>query len=199
MPLIQCANIVGLVQGIKELQQRGIIPAELHVNAKMREMMVNGLIGLGKMNPTLRGTELKRFCGVPVVVNDQVPNMGMVIRPLHLMADPNWLQTMAEESRLMAAAKALDASPSVPVAEVGSEGGEDKGEAGEGSSAYFRNPTPRSCTDVLIEAMEDVEDVRGIAVISLSGNANLGIKTNLSKFELFGSLQVAVQKIACGE
>jgi len=188
-----------LAQGIQQLSTRGLIPAELHVNRQMREYMVNGLIGLGKMNPTLRGTELKRFCGVPVVVNDQVPSMGMVIRPLHLMGDPNWLQTMAEESRLMAAAKALDARPSVPVAEVEPESGEDDGESGEGSSAYFRNPTPRSCTDVLIEAMEDVEDVRGIAVISLSGNANLGIKTNLSKFELFGSLQVAVQKIACGE
>ena len=197
--IMNCANIVALAQGIQALSTRGLIPAELHVNAKMREMMVNGLIGLGKMNPTLRGTELKRFCGVPVVVNDQVPDFGLVIRPMNLMGDPDWLKTMAEESRLLAAAKALDARPNVAMAEVGSENEEDEGEAETVSSDDFRNPHPKSVTDVLVEAMTDCDNLRGVAVIGVEGQNNISIRTNFSKIELFGLLQIATQKVACGE
>ena len=199
MPLIHCANVVALAQGIQQLSTRGLIPAELHVNRQMRDLMVNGLIGLGKMNPTLRGTELKRFCGVPVVVNDQVPDFGLVIRPMHLMGDPDWLKTMAEESRLLAAAKALDSRPNVAMAEVEPMHGEDKGETREATSDDFRNPHPKSVTDVLVEAMTDCDNLRGVAVIGVEGQKNIFIRTNFSTIELFGLLQIATQKVACGD
>ena len=185
------ANIPAIIHALRQMtMQTGQIPAELHVNTQMRNLMAAGIAALDPKMAHMRKLVLKKFMGVKVVVNDAIPDNGIAVRPLHMMDREDWLSAMHDEFTAKAEkAEEKPASLTSP----------DDMEKLDLTADDFVAGKPRTVTDVLIESMTSCDDVRGVIVLEVRGMENVYLRSNMSRFETFGVLTSAVTRVAQGE
>lgn len=174
----------------------GNIPAELHMSKETHEAMVQTLKSMGHKPPTVRWQGDRRiespwrFRNVPLVINEKIPDQGVLARPLGAMNDPNWidkfLEQMSKDSE-----RRFPSGATIPREEPA------PGEVN--SSAALRDgiETP---TDVLIGAATNCDDVDTAIVIMCRGKrSEVEVRSNAKRFEIIGLLQAALSRIAQDE
>jgi len=192
----QAANIPMIVHALRMCAQNGQIPAELHVNSQMRDLMAAGIAALDPKMAGIRKPVLKKFMGVKVVVNDAIPDNGIVVRPIHLLDRDDWLQAMQQEfqSRQEKPEETVVKTPATPERPSPAEMEELDITADD-----FIAAKPTSTTDVLLEAAVDCDNVRGVIVLEVRGMQNLYLRSNLPRWEVYGVLSASLTRVAQGE
>jgi hypothetical protein len=185
---------------IDSLAQQGRMAAEIHCSAATHKMFVAAMVAHncseGPYEPSLRlrfmfwkkrRPPVWKFRGIPLVVNPLVPDLGILIRPVHLLGNENWMAVALEEQRQIAIAHQVATMP-MPQEPAESEV--------KSSAAFTGNGSP---TDILIRAATDCDSTRTVIVIKVDGDNQVEIMTNSNRFGLFGILNAALSRVAQGE
>ena len=213
--MMMVVNLPWLSQMIDNLQLHGRMAAELHMSeethrAFVTTMAANGLklsvaskYAVKSKKPVTRVTKTgAMFRNVPLVINPKIPDGGLVIRPLHMMKDRNWLEKALDEQRdSMAKARNLqaaagqsgDSRPRVPTPEPQPPSGP------ESSGDFFRHGNEGTVTDILVNAATGCDNVRKVIVIRVDDKSEIDLRSNCSRFEIFGLLQAVMSRVAMGD
>ena len=200
-------NLAFLSHMIDVLAQQGRIAAELHLSAETHKAFVATMLACGAAELPKTRTPRKRkdgsrakakptvwkFRGIPLVVNDAIPDQGIIVRPLHLLGAEDWLQQALEELRQMAMEHQPATAPPEPQALADMAPVESEVRS---SAAFAGNGSP---TDILIRAATDCDSTRTVIVIKVDADKRLEIMTNSDRFGLFGILNAALGRVAQGE
>src|ERR1039458_2980731 len=199
-------NLAFISACIDALAQQGRIAAEIHLSAETHKHFVATMLacGMAEVPPKARtprkradgsrsktkpGAHAWRFRGIPLVVNEKIPDQGIIIRPLHTLGVENWLEQVLEEQRQIAIAHQVATMPMPQLpAEAVPAGGEVKS-----SAAFTGDGSP---TDILIRAATDCDSTRTVVVIKIDGNNQVEIMTNSNRFGLFGILNAALSRVS---
>ena len=197
-------NLAFISHCIDSLAQQGRIAAEIHCSAATHKRFVATMIASdcaeGPYKPSLRlrlmfwqrHPAMWKFRGIPLVANCLVPDLGILIRPVHLLGVENWMEVALEEQRQMAIEHQVATMPMPQLpAETVPAGGEVKS-----SAAFTGDGSP---TDILIRAATDCDSTRTVVVIKIDGNNQVEIMTNSNRFGLFGILNAALSRVSQGE
>ena len=198
-------NLAFISHCIDSLAQQGRIAAEIHCSAATHKRFVATMIANdcaeGPYKPSLRlrlmfwqrHPAMWKFRGIPLVANCLVPDLGILIRPIHLLGVENWMEVALEEQRQMAIEHqvATMPMPQLPAGTVPA--------GSEVTANSFVSPTIKTPTDILVDAATNCDNVQRVIVISVSGDSEIKIISNASRFEVFGLLQAATSRVAQGE
>lgn len=200
-------NIPFICAAMARMTADGTIPAEIHVSQATYDSTTQAIAMSGMPVPseiTLRQkfyawitrkpiVRTWRINGIPLVINGNVPDGGITVRPIHLLGDPNWMDKLKFEPHRGVSVEQQKAS------ESRQDGSGTTGEAETGVSLNsFVRGQPQGVTEVLMKAMVDCDDARRVIVMKIDSQENLELITNCSRFELFGLLQAAIGRVAQG-
>lgn len=213
--MMMVVNLPWLSQMIDNLQLHGRMAAEIHMSEETSRHFVGALVATrepcGDAKDFLKHTSRKvtrptktsvSFRNVPLVINPKIPDGGLVIRPLHMMKDRNWLEKALDEQRdSMAKARNLqaaagqsgDSRPRVPTPEPQPPSGP------ESSGDFFRHGNEGTVTDILVNAATGCDNVRKVIVIRVDDKSEIDLRSNCSRFEIFGLLQAVMSRVAMGD
>lgn len=193
-------------------QQRaaGINPVEIHMNAQTRKEFAaeseikpeeapdrRSLLSRIR-DPHIPTAAILRFEGVRIVDNEAIAGGGMLLRPMQLMGDPDWLETIqwaTTQAKLKAHAEqqASEADGDTswhqrePVGEA-SVSGDVLSDLAQGGGV---NPTT-----VLMRAFDGLDKIEDVVVLRFYKGGSIDLCSSMKKYAVIGALQAALGYVA---
>lgn len=202
-------------QIIHSQRSAGILPQELHMHPKTRmefaqeaeikpERPHDSRFTLQRLMDPSGGPEpVLRFENILVVDNELMTPGGILLRPLQLMHDPNWLATIqwaAAETRLTAQAQ----QDGVPQPQDGTPWHQRSPDAVQKQDGAI---TPEDIsagggvnpTTVLLKAMDDLDRIEDVIVLRFYRNKSIDICSTLNQYGVVGAMQKALGHVMNGD
>lgn len=190
----------------------GQSPVEIHMNAQTRAEFAAEAGIKPEPSPDYRSllsrltsprnapAVILRFDGVLLVDNEAIADSGMLLRPVQLMGDPEWLKTIkwAEQSLRMAH-KAKEESE------------EDEGDAPwhQRSSDAAQRPADAAITaddisqgsgvnvsSVLMKAFDGLDKIEDVIVLRFYKGGAIDLCSTLKRYAVIGAMQDALGHVA---
>lgn len=168
---------------------------ELHMSQATRDDFVALLQSRGQKPPAVRWRgEVRmeqpwRFRNIPIVVNQRIPDGGMLIRPQATMEDPDWMEKAL--AKLRETAEGIASEP---------QSAQDAPAASDGEiySSEVIQPQGDTVSDVLMASMTGCDDVESVIVI-LAKRGQVEVRCSVERFAAIGLLQAALGRVAQGD
>ncbi len=186
-------------------QQRtiGQFPVELHMNSltvedfgrEVREQTPDNRSLFDRLrHPHQEPKRLEAFEGLKIVINDALEGSAIVVRPLQLMGDPQWLDHVHMNRQL----------PMRP--DSAREALQQRREESEPADLQKQDDVLSQLTQnaginpstVLMKAMEDLDNVQNVIVLRFYKNRAIDLCSTFDRYGVIGALQDSLGYVARG-
>lgn len=194
----------------------GQSPVEIHMNAQTRREFAAEAGIKPEPSPDYRSllsrltsprnapAVILRFDGVLLVDNEAIADSGMLLRPIQLMDDPDWLKTIkwAEQQGRLTADRLRDVldeeDGTPPWPQRAADVSVPHPDAGITASdlAQGGGVNPTTC---LFKAYEGLDKVADVVILRFYKNGDIDMTSTFNKYAVVGSLQAALNHIVNGE
>lgn len=199
---------------IHQHRSAGILPQEIHMCEKTRKEFVQEAAIKPErvadtrsfiqraLTPKITQEVVLRFEGVLLVTNPAIGEGGMLLRPLQLMRDPNWLDTIqwAQHEAKITAAKGqeseLQGSGDTPWHQRVAI---DQASPTGGIMADLTDGGGVNPTTVLLKAMDGLDKIEDVVVLRFYKGGAIDLCATMNKYGVVGALQAAIGHVMNGD
>lgn len=175
-------------------------PGELHMSQKTQESFIACLKMIGQKPPAVRWRgEVRveqpwKFRDIPIVVNADVPDGDLLMRPANRLNDATWHEqaiAMMENVRKRLCSGQPPAQNAPPATQDDSGSVYASEAMGEGTETV---------SDVLMTSLTRCDDVDAVIVIMAKDHGReIEVRSNLERFTSLGLFQAAWQRVSQGD
>jgi hypothetical protein len=191
--LIQIAQ-----QMVQKAVSLGQTPVAFMMNTTTSRAISESLIGECKKRMSLFGRfwfwlrkggiapRLETLCGIPVLIAPTMDDGGLFLQAM--ARNPGFSQGQGQHAQLAAPGPRAEFVKREPVAQADGATDEVRPTLNDLASSNGNFP---SSSDVIMRAMEKVEELSGVAVVRVYKNGDIDLCANIEKYALQGVLQHA--------
>jgi hypothetical protein len=201
---------------IAQQRQLGISPVELHAN----HSTVNSFAGEAKLLPVVppdTRSPMERvlnrkpapapclmFDGCKLVINERIAGAAILIRPLALMGDDEWLNKIMwhphakgpqGQQLIMPEGEETPWHQPADQSLPGVKGGSALKAESDDPLQALTQAGGVTCTDVLVNAMDGLDKIEHVLVVRYYRNGDVDMASTLDRFGIEGGLNKAIQYV----